>query len=143
MVWMKVWGFVLTLLVGIALGVAGAILVVAPEIAGPLLPQSFLAKGQLVEGEVERKMREGDRLLLTMQTSQGTVLATFRKKVPEIDLLVQKGDTLTLGLQRYAPFADDPTIERVRKPEPAPRSKADEPLPPAAKEATPQEKPSP
>jgi len=140
---MKAWGIVLTLMIGIALGVAGAILVVAPELAAPLLPQSFRAKPQLVEGEVDRKMREGDRLLLTVQTSQGTVLATFRKKVPEIDLLVQKGDTLTLGLQRYAPFADDPAIERVRKPETATRSKGDEPLPLASKEAAPQEKPSP
>ena len=139
---MKVWGIVLTLLVGIALGVAGTILVVAPELAGSLLPQSFRAKGQLVEGEVDRKLREGDRLLLTVQTSQGTVLAIFRKKIPEIDLLVQKGDTLTLGLQRYAPFVDDPAIERVRKPEAATRPKGDESLPAPIKEAAPQEKPS-
>ncbi len=137
---MKTWMIVLILLIGIAFGVSGTIL--APRLAGPYLPESFRAKTEVVEGEVERKLREQDRLLLTVQTSQGTVLATFKQKVAEIDLLVQKGDTLTLALRRYEPFVQDPTIERVRKQEaakpepakqePAPRPKGSEPPPPAS-----------
>ena len=135
---MKTWIIVLTLLIGVALGVSGTIL--APKLAGPYLPESFQAKTEVVEGEVDRKLREQDRLLLTVQTSQGTVLATFKQKVAEIDLLVQKGDTVTLALRRYEPFVEDPAIERVRKlqptkpeaakQEPTPRPKAGEPSPP-------------
>ena len=135
---MKAWMIVLILLIGVALGVSGTIL--APKLAGPYLPESFRAKTEVVEGEVDRKLREQDRLLLTVQTSQGTVLATFKQKVAEIDLLVQKGDTVTLALRRYEPFVENPAIERVRKlqptkPEPAKqeptsRPKAGEPSPP-------------
>ena len=135
---MKAWMIVLILLIGVALGVSGTIL--APKLAGPYLPESFRAKAEVVEGEVDRKLREQDRLLLTVQTSQGTVLATFKQKVAEIDLLVQKGDTVTLALRRYEPFVEDPAIERVRKlqptkpeaakQEPIPRPKAGEPSPP-------------
>jgi len=113
---MKTWIIVLILLIGVALGVSGTIL--APKLAGPYLPESFRAKAEVVEGEVDRKLREQDRLLLTVQTSQGTVLATFKQKVAEIDLLVQKGDTVTLALRRYEPFVEDPAIERVRKLQP-------------------------
>jgi hypothetical protein len=135
---MKAWVIVLILLIGVALGVSGTIL--APKLAGPYLPESFQAKTEVVEGEVDRKSREQDRLLLTLQTSQGTVLATFKQKVAEIDLLVQKGDTVTLALRRYEPFVEDPAIERVRKlqptkpeaakHEPIPLPKAGEPSPP-------------
>lgn len=125
---------VLILLIGIALGVAGAIY--GPQLAGPYLPEGFLVKKpETVEGEVVRKQREGDRLLLTVQTSQGTVLATFKKKVSEIDLLVQQGDTLTLALTRYEPFVEDPAIDRVRKQEPSARPKVIPP--PAPTEAEP------
>ena len=123
---MKTWLIVFTLLAGIALGVAGTIF--APEVAGPYLPEAFrVKKAETVDGEVVRKLREGERLLLTVQTSQGSVLATFKKKVAEIDLLVQQGDTITLALGRYEPFVEDPAIERVRKLESTPRSKANAP----------------
>ena len=123
---MKTWLIVLTLLAGIALGVAGTIF--APEVAGPYLPEAFrVKKAETVDGEVVRKLREGERLLLTVQTTQGSVLATFKKKVAEIDLLVQQGDTITLALGRYEPFVEDPTIERVRKLESTSRPKANAP----------------
>jgi hypothetical protein len=102
------------LLIGMAIGVGGA--VYGPDLASPYLPETFrVKKTETVAGEVVRKQREGDRLLLTVQTSQGTVLATFKKKVAEIDLLVQQGDALTMVVSRYAPFVEDPAIERVRK----------------------------
>jgi hypothetical protein len=72
-----------------------------------------------------RKQREGERLLLAVQTAQGAILVTFKKKVAEIDLLVQQGDIVTLGLSRYEPFVDEPVIERVRKQEPTPRPRAE------------------
>ena len=136
---MKAWVIVLILLIGVALGVSGTIL--APKLAGPYLPESFQAKTEVVEGEVDRKSREQDRLLLTLQTSQGTVLATFKQKVAEIDLLVQKGDTVTLALRRYEPFVEDPAIERVRKLEPTkPEAAKQEPIPlPKAGEPSPPE----
>jgi TOBE domain-containing protein len=113
----------LTLSVGIALGVAGTIF--APDVAGPYLPEAFrVKKAETIDGEVVRKLREGERLLLTVQTTQGAILVTFKKKVAEIDLLVQQGDTITLRLSRYEPFVDEPAIERVRKQEPTPRPKA-------------------
>ena len=125
---MKTWLIVLILLVGIALGVAGTI--VAPDVAGPYLPEGFrVPKAETIDGEVVRKQREGVRLLLTVQTSQGAVLATFKKKVAEIDLLIQQGDTVTLALSRYEPFVEDPAIERVRKQEPTPRPKTNVPSP--------------
>ena len=107
----------LILLVGIALGVGGTIF--APDVADPYLPDSFrVKKADTVDGEVVQKLREGERLRLTVQTTQGSVLATFKKKVAEIDLLVQQGDAVTLTLSRYEPFVEDPAIERVRKQEP-------------------------
>jgi hypothetical protein len=130
---------VLIFLVGIAVGVGG--MIVGPDVAGPYLPEAFqVKKPETVEGEVVRKVREGDRLLLTVQTSQGTVLATFRKKVAEIDLLVQQGDALTLALSRYEPFVNDPAIERVRKQDVALRPKASalSPAGAATAEETPQ-----
>ncbi len=123
---MKTRLIVLILLVGIALGVVGTIF--GPDVAGPYLPEAFRGKKvATIDGEVVRKLREGERLLLTVQTSQGSVLATFKKKVAEIDLLVQQGDTVTLALSRYEPFVDEPAIERVRKQEPTPRPKANAP----------------
>ena len=111
------------LLVGIALGIVGTIF--APDVSGPYLPEAFrVNKAETIDGEVVRKLREAERLLLTVQTTQGAILVTFKKKVAEIDLLVQQGDTITLGLSRYEPFVDEPAIERVRKQEPTPRPKA-------------------
>jgi hypothetical protein len=127
------------LLVGIALGVVGTIF--GPDLAGPFLPEAFRAsKAQTIEGEVVRKLREGDRLLLTVHTSQGSVLATFKKKVAEIDLLVAQGDTVTLALSRYEPFVDEPAIERVRKQEPTSRPRASTPQSSPGAEAPPEER---
>ena len=66
-----------------------------------------------------KKQREPNRLLLKMQTDQGPVLVTFTRKVAEIDLLVEPGDIILLGLPRNQTFVDDPTLERVKRPAPA------------------------
>jgi hypothetical protein len=113
----KFWRGVLMLLIGLALGVA--IVVIGPRVAGPYLPAVLGSKVEVVEGEVVRKQREPDRLLITVVTPRGAILATFTKKIPEVDLLVAEGDALTLGLGRFEPFVEDPVIQSVRKETPA------------------------
>lgn len=105
---------VVVLVVGAALGVGGAILV--PELARSYLPSAMVGGGPGVEGAVLGKERASDRLLVTVETEQGVVLVTFKKRIPEIDLLVQSGDIVTLEVGEYRPFIEDPEIRRVRKP---------------------------
>lgn len=121
---MRRWLIPLTLLVGMALGVSGMIL--APRLAGSYLPEAIRGKTQPVEGEVLRKQREPQRLLLTVLTGQGAMLGNLQEKATEIDLLIDQGDTVTLALRQYQPFVEDPALERVRKqkPEEAPKEKA-------------------
>lgn len=114
---MRRWLILLILLVGMALGVSGTIL--APHLVGPYLPEAVRGKTELVEGEVVRKHREPDRLLLTIVTGQGALLATFTQKAKEVELLVEEGDTVTFALRRYAPFVENPVIQGVRKRKPA------------------------
>lgn len=104
---------VLTFLVGLALGVAGALLV--PPRLDPYLPAAVRGPVERVEGEVIRKLKEPDRLLLTVLTPRGAILATFKTRLTEIDLLVEQGDTVTLALRRVEPFVEEPGIEQVRK----------------------------
>jgi hypothetical protein len=126
--------FPLVLLVlGVALGAAGAALV--PRWVDPGLLAPF-RRGEGVEGRVVDKALESDRLLLKIESEQGVFLATFTERQAEIDLLVDPGDTVTLDAREYRPFLEDPTLDRVRKPKPpleteAPAEEAgveDEPL---------------
>jgi hypothetical protein len=96
--------------------VAGVLLAtIGPPVVQPYLPAMLRGKVESVEGKVTRKQREDGRLLLTLVTPRGAILATFTKKVAEVDLLVAEGDTVTLGLRRLEPFVDDPVIQSVRK----------------------------
>lgn len=104
------------LLIGVALGVGGTVL--APPYIAPYLPARF-GQATSVDGTVTAKRQEADRLLLTIETARGRVLATFTKKVPEISLLVGQGDRIQLALGTYTPFVDDPTIRAVHSQEPA------------------------
>lgn len=106
----------LMLVLGIVLGVAGTILL--PRFLGPMLPAGLRPEGESVEGTVVRRLRDENRLLLTINTPQGAALATFTEKVAEIDLLVEEGDAVTLGLGAYEPFVDNPPIRAVRKADP-------------------------
>jgi hypothetical protein len=110
---MRLWRGTVPFLIGLALG--AVVVVIGPRVAGPYLPEALRGKVELVEGEVARKLREPDRLLITLTTPRGAILATFRKRIPEVDLLVAEGDTLTLGLRRFEPFVEDPSIQSVRK----------------------------
>ncbi len=112
---MKGWIILtVTLLVGIALGVVGT--VVVPRIAHPYLPAALRGASHLVEAHVAGKRREPDRLLLKLETDRGSVLATFTKKVAEVDLLVDQGDLISIALPSDQAFVDDPAIERVKRP---------------------------
>jgi len=100
--------------IGFVLGIVGA--VVARPFLGERLPQAVGGKRQAVEGPVAAKQMQDDRLLLTIVTPSGAILATFTKKVEEINLLVETGDTVGLTIPGYQPFLDDPEITRVAKP---------------------------
>lgn len=100
-------------LAGVVLGTAAALLV--PRYLGPYLPASFRAGQVQIRGPVLAEQLEEDRLLLTVETEQGAMLATFRQRTPEIALLVDEGDTVTLGLKGYSPFVEEPTLLGVYK----------------------------
>ncbi|MDT8436544.1 MAG: hypothetical protein RRA92_07285 [Gemmatimonadota bacterium] len=101
------------LLLGIVLGGAGTALL--PGIVRPYLPAGLRGENVEVSGVVEAKSRDPDRLLLTIGGAAGAVLVTYTEKIAEIDLLVEPGDSVVLGVREYAPFVTDPSIRRVQK----------------------------
>lgn len=133
---------------GVGLGLGAPFL--ASRYAQPYLPQFLHETLHPLTGTVTHKERQQDRLLMTVTTQDGTILATFQKQVPEIDLLVEEQDSVTLDVKKYEPFVTDPPIIKVNKqsrqaPEPAhslPSSIEPEPLtdsqldPPPTSEAT-------
>lgn len=102
------------LVAGIVLGIAGTIFL--PDLVRPHLPAALRGSGTRVRGLVVEKGRDGDKLLLTVDTPEGALLATFRRRVPEIELLVARGDSVTLGVHAYRPFVEEPELLGVRKP---------------------------
>ena len=123
----------LWLLTGLVLGAVGAIFL--PDLASPYLPAALRGERVEVHGVVDAKEVSGDRLLLTVSGPDGATLVTYRGDVAEIGLLVNVGDSVTIGLDEYAPFASDAPILRVRKQaaaasaEPSPALPADDTLP--------------
>jgi hypothetical protein len=103
---------VVTLLVGAALGVAATIY--GPPAVDPYGPAQLRLRSRVVEGQVLQKQREGNRVLVKIQTDQGVILAAFTKRVAEIDLLVEPGQTIAISLPNDQPVVDDPAIERVK-----------------------------
>jgi len=83
----------------------------------PVATELFRDESDRTEGRVVGKRLQGKRLLLTVDAAEGTILATFSKRVQEIDMLVDDGDLVTLGVRRYEPFVEDPPILAVRKQE--------------------------
>ncbi len=102
-----------TFLTGFVLGVGAATR--GPALVAPYLPKSISGQSERIEGEVLRKQREANRLLLKVATAQGTMLVTFTQKVAELDLLLEPGDMVALITTGYATFVDDPTVERVQR----------------------------
>lgn len=110
---MKTW---VGLLGGFILGFLSAVIMdlVAPELLEPYTRQ-FIPATQIesVKGTVVKKERDSNRLLMTLSTPKGVLLATFTQKIDEIDLLVSEGYTATIRLRTYSPFVENPVIERV------------------------------
>jgi hypothetical protein len=110
---MKTW---VGLLGGFILGFLSAVIIdlVAPEILEPYTRQ-FVPSTQIesVRGTVVKKDRESNRLLMTLSTPKGVLLATFTQKIEELDLLIAEGYTTTIRLRTYSPFVENPVIERV------------------------------
>jgi hypothetical protein len=111
---MKLWILLLIFLLGLGLGLSLPSL--APQYLDSYFPKIMKPSIQEVKGAVVRKQTNPNRLLLTISSKEGAILATFQKKIPEISLLVDEGDTLTLAVKEYAPFVTDPPILRVNKP---------------------------
>lgn len=130
-------------LLGFVLGILAAIFL--PNFARPYIPQWITGKTVAVKGTVTAKQKKEKVLLLTVDTPEGVLLATFREKVDEINLLINVNDEIEFTLPKYMPFIDDPKIIRVGKerqttPKPAPAARPPEK---SAKEEKParQEKP--
>jgi len=128
--------FVLGVIVGLLLA-----FFVPPLIQG-WLPEGMTGAKSATTGTVVAKRLEQDRLLLTIESADGAVLATFKQRVPEIDLLVDKGDRVTLGITTYEPFVEDPKILGVKKADQA-MPAASEPTPGASAEGEGTMKPGP
>jgi hypothetical protein len=112
--------------IGLMLGILGTIFL--PNYVRPYIPQWVIGKAVVVKGTVTAKQKKDSALLLTVDTPEGVLLATFTRKVDEINLLVNEKDTLEFTLPKYMPFIDNPKIMRVVKeqpkaPEPAPEAK--------------------
>lgn len=98
---------------GLGLGVSGPLLV--SRYLDPYLPAILKNTVHPLEGSVTHKQRQQDRLLITITTQDGTILATFQQQVQEIDLLIKERDLVTLDVRRYEPFVNDPPVIRVTK----------------------------
>ena len=121
---------------GLALGIL--CMIYLPKYVRPYLPESLVGKETVVKGTVKAKEKKGAVLLLTMNMPEGALLATFEKKVDEINLLINEKDEVYFILPKYMPFIDDPKIIRVVKEQqavPAPAEAATAPARPEGKSA--------
>ena len=105
--------YVTLFVLGIGVGLGAPFL--ASRYAQPYLPQFLQETIYPLIGTVTHKQRDQDRLLMTITTQDGTILATFQKQVPEIDLLVEEQDSVTLDVKQYEPFVTDPPVLKVNK----------------------------
>jgi hypothetical protein len=125
--------------IGLVLGILGTIYL--PGYVRPYIPGWAMGNTTVVKGTVAAKQKKENTLLLTVNTSEGALLATFTRKVDEISLLVNEKDAIEFTLAKYSPLIDDPRIIRIVKeqqaaPEPAPVAK---PAEKSAKEAKPRQ----
>ena len=116
-------------LFGLAVGIVGTIFL--PDYVRPYIPQWVMGKTIVVKGTVAAKQKKENVLLLTVDTPEGMLLATFKRKVDEINLLVNEKDRIEFTLPKYMPFIEDPKIIRVVQeqqavPEPSPGAKSKE-----------------
>lgn len=98
---------------GLILGVLCTIYL--PAYARPYLPEFLVGNETVVKGTVTTKEKRGDALLLTVSTPEGSLLAKFKNKSGEVNLLVNENDEIQLTMPKYMPFIDDPKIVRIVK----------------------------
>jgi len=110
---MQKQSYVAPFVFGLILGILCTIFL--PKYVRPYLPESIMGKAIVVKGTVIAKQKKANTLLLTVNTSQGALLATFDKKVDETNLLINEQDTIEFTLPKYLPFIEDPKIIRVVK----------------------------
>jgi hypothetical protein len=111
-------------ILGLVLGILASAFL--PKYVRPILPQWMAGKENVVRGTVTAKQKQESALLLTVNTSGGVLLATFKEKIDEINLLVNEKDEIEFTLAQYVPFVEEPKIIRVVKEKPT----APEPSPP-------------
>jgi len=99
--------------IGFILGILCTIYL--PKYVQPYLPESMVGNETVLKGTVIVKEKKGDTLQLTVSTPEGALLATFKQKTGEIDLLIKEKDEVQFTLPNYTPFIDDPKIIRVVK----------------------------
>jgi hypothetical protein len=112
---MRGW-LILSITFGIGIVIGVGAMTKGPALVAPYLPKSISGQSERIDGEVVRKQREGNRLLVKVATAQGPMLVTFTQKVAELDLLLEPGDRVELLTSAYATFVEDPTLERVKRP---------------------------
>ncbi len=110
---MKLRQALIVLILGIALGAAGALTL--PRTVQPYLPDALAGRRAVIKGVVVTKERKPAALLLSVNTPQGALLATFTRNADETGLLVGPGDAVELRVKGYEPFIADPTVLRVVK----------------------------
>ena len=98
---------------GLLLGILCTIYL--PKYVQPYFPEWMAGNETVLKGTVIVKERKGEALLLTVSTPEGALLATFKQKTGEIDLLIKEKDEVQFTLPNYTPFIDDPKIIRVVK----------------------------
>ena len=95
---MKPWVIPTTVFIlGLGLGLSGPIQ--ASRYIDPYVPIFSKKTIQPFEGLVIHKQRQQDRLLISVTTQDGTILATFQQQVQEIDLLIKERDLVTLDVR--------------------------------------------
>ena len=79
---MKGWLILgVTFLIGVILGVTAA--THGPALVAPYLPRAVARSQTRIDGQVVRKQRDGNRLLVKVDTGQGPMLVTFTQKVAD------------------------------------------------------------
>ncbi|UCG77416.1 MAG: hypothetical protein JSV21_07465 [Nitrospirota bacterium] len=108
-------GIIPLLILVIIIGLLVFALVQGRDVISPYIKKLKPMKTHEVSGIVVSKMNKGSSLLMTVDTPDGAMLATFTRKIDEVDLLVSEGDTIEFSISGYSPFITDPNIYRVRK----------------------------
>jgi len=112
---MRGWTILIgTLLVGVVVGFGVASR--GPALIAPYIPKASSGPGEHIEGQIVRKQRDGNRLLVKINTAQGPMLVTFTQKVADLDVLLDPGDIVKLTVPGYTTFVEDPVFEGIKAP---------------------------